>query len=192
MAGALHHADLLAVYRFGANVLELVVFARDEPAWRRVVAAREVGLGERVGVDADRGDGGVGLAVVEVLEQILPVNRPDLALDRERLADGAGEIDVEPGQHALLVEIMEGRIVAVGDEAKPIELELVGLGAKHVALPHIGDDVGLGLGPGDRMGGKQAEKKCGAEAQRSHNHAPRMDGAAASHRNFLLCPATRC
>ena len=69
MAGALHHADLLALDRFGANVLELVVFARDEPAGRRVVAAREVGLGERVGVNTDRGDGGVGLAVVEVLNR---------------------------------------------------------------------------------------------------------------------------
>ena len=54
-------------------------------------------------------------------EEILPLDRPDVALDLDRLANGAGEIDIEAGQHALLVEIMEGRIVAVGDEAEPVE-----------------------------------------------------------------------
>ena len=69
----------------------------------------------------------------------------DVALHLERLADRLGEIDIEAGQHAHLVEIMEGRIVAVGDEAELAQPVHVGLRPQHVALPGVGDDLGLGL-----------------------------------------------
>ena len=87
---------------------------------------------------------------------------------------------------------MEGRIVAVGDEAKPVELELVGLGAKHVALPHVGDDVGLGLGPGDGMGREQTDKKCGAKLSALTIMPLGWMAPQRVTATFLLCPATRC
>ena len=74
-------------------------------------------------------------------EDFGPVDVLHLALDLQGFADRLGEIDIEAGQRADLVEIMEGRVVAVGDEAELLQPVHVGLGAEHVALPGVGDDV---------------------------------------------------
>src|SRR4029453_10119404 len=57
MPGAFSHADLLTLERLRTNVPEVAVLARDETRGRGVVAGGEVGLLERLGADADRGDG---------------------------------------------------------------------------------------------------------------------------------------
>ena len=124
-------------------------------------------------------------------EHFLPIDRPDLALDLELLADGLGEIDIEAGQRALLVEIMEGRIVAVGDEAELVEPVHVGLGAKHVALPGVGNDVGLGLGRGGGWAAMRASRSAAQNRQRSHNDAPRLGSRRSESPDFstLACNA---
>src|SRR5262245_12348381 len=113
MPGLARHGDFLPLDGLWADVLEVAFFARYEACRRRIVAAAEIGLSKSLGIDANRGDGRVGLAVVKIGVQIFPLHRPDIALDPDRLADGAGKVDVEAGEHALLVEILEGRIVAV-------------------------------------------------------------------------------
>ena len=62
------------------------------------------------------------------MKSSLPIDGLDLALDFEFLADRLGEIDIEAGEHANLVVIMERRIVAVGDEAELLSPRMSGFG----------------------------------------------------------------
>ena len=47
MAGAARHGDLLALYGLGTDILVVALLARDEARGRRVIAAGEIGLGQR-------------------------------------------------------------------------------------------------------------------------------------------------
>jgi hypothetical protein len=157
---------------------------RDEARGRRVIARGEVRLLERFGGDADRGDGSVRVALVEARDEIFPSDSIHLALNFELLADGLGEIDVEAGQRADLVVIMERRIVAVGDEAELLHALEVRLRPQSRALPDIGDDFVADLRLGDERRQQNAERD--DECRAPLKNAPRIDGAAPFHRLLLL------
>src|SRR5262245_53276267 len=159
MAGAFSHTDLLALERLRTNVLEIVVLARDETRGRGVVAGSEIGLLERLGADTHRRDGRVCVAVIKGLIDLTPIDGLHLALDLELLADGLGEIDVEAGERAHLIEIMERRVVAVGDERQLVEPMHVWPRPKHVALPGVGHDLVLGLLRASRRWRKRAKSE---------------------------------
>src|SRR5262249_32239838 len=155
----LGHADLLALECLWTNIFDVAVLARDEACGRRIIAGGEVGLLERLRADADRGNGRVSFAVVEGRINRVPVDGLDLALDLQLLANGLGKVDVKSRQRPHLVEIVERRIVAVGDEGELVEPVHVGPRAEYVALPGVRHDLVLGLLRGSRRRRKHAQRQ---------------------------------
>ena len=94
-----------------------MVLAGREPRRRKEIAVGEVDFGQCAGRDGQRGDDRVGIAALEGGHQVLPVARLHITGHIEFEADRARDIDVEARQGAFVVEIVEWRIVAVGDEA---------------------------------------------------------------------------
>ena len=72
---------------------------------------------ERRGGHLVRRDDGIGFAALQIGKKLFPRPRLDIAGRVEFQAYGAREIDVETDKHAVLVVEIEGREIAVGQEA---------------------------------------------------------------------------
>ena len=114
---SLGDGDLLALEPFGGDVEAAGGALGRKAGGRVVVAVGEIDGLERVGAHRVRGDDGVGLAAPERRQQFRPGPHLDVAGRRQLQADGAGDIDVEAGEDIVLVVVVEGRVVAVGEEA---------------------------------------------------------------------------
>ena len=111
---ALDHADAPA-FETVRRDLELDALARTGETGRGVeVAIGKVDQFQGLSIDHVSGDGGIGLAAGDRHQKFLPWPHLDVTGNVELEADGAGQIDVEAGQHALVVEIVERRILALG------------------------------------------------------------------------------
>ena len=104
MRGAFDDADALAFEADRRDLQARAVAPAGEAAGRVEIAVGEVDLGVRARGNEMAGDHSVGLALAKGAEQVLPRARDDVADDIRLQADRAGEVDVEAGQLAVLVE----------------------------------------------------------------------------------------
>jgi hypothetical protein len=82
-----------------------------------IVAVREIDGLERGRTHGVRGDDRIRFAATQRRHQFGPAPYLNVAGRGQLEADSAGQVDVEAGEDVVLVEVVEGRIVAVREEA---------------------------------------------------------------------------
>ncbi len=115
--GALGDRDLPAFQPLRGDVEPPGAAFAGEAGRRVVVAIREIDGLEQARAHRVRGNDGVRLAPPQGRDQLRPGPHLDVARRRQLQAEGARHVDVEARQNIVLVEVVEGRIVAVGEEA---------------------------------------------------------------------------
>lgn len=173
MGGSAQHGDRFADEHPGGDLGDPGILAHDETGGGVVVAVGEqealaIGL-----TDPVRGNGGVGAALDQFALHLVPLDAAHGAADLEHGADAPGDVDVEADEDAGRIEIVEGRVVVLGDEADGLQIAEIGLRERTLDRPEAFDHGGGCCRRGFRRD-QVLRERAGSGGQERENRQPRL------------------
>ena len=188
MRGAGNDRDLLAFEPLRQHVGDRRIEPRHETRRRAVIGIGEIGAAAGVRGRRDRGDHGVAAIVVERIKQRIERPRLDGAADLDLLANEPCEIDIETGRIAVRADIVERRIIDVGEKADGLDAGQIRPLRTPARIPKARKYHGARRGGGlvRRRGHGRAIRRRNRKSEQNGRAITRTAGAAERGRRLVV------